>query len=102
MIIGPVSGIAPVGGGLTTARVGGPAPAAPVGTDFSSVLADLTSSAVNTLKAGESTAISGIQGQVPVQQVVESVMSAEQALQTAIAVRDKLVAAYQQISQMQI
>lgn len=41
-------------------------------------------------------------GQASVQQVVEAVMSAEQSLQTALAVRDKVVAAYQEISRMQI
>jgi flagellar hook-basal body complex protein FliE len=34
--------------------------------------------------------------------VVEHVMSAEQSLQTAIAIRDKVVSAYQEISRMPI
>ena len=42
------------------------------------------------------------QGQASVQQVVEAVMSAEQTLQGAIAIRDKVVAAYLEISRMQI
>jgi flagellar hook-basal body complex protein FliE len=58
--------------------------------------------AVNTLKAGEAAAISGLQGQTPVQNVVESVMSAERSLQTVVAIRDKIVSAYQTISQMAI
>jgi flagellar hook-basal body complex protein FliE len=72
------------------------------GADFSKVLADVASGAVNTLKAGEATAIGGIGGTRSVQQVVDAVMNAEQALQTAIAVRDKLISAYQEISRMQI
>ena len=40
--------------------------------------------------------------QAPVQQVVETVMNAEQALQTAVAVRDKLLSAYQEITRMAI
>lgn len=72
------------------------------GADFSKVLADVASSAVNTLKAGEATAIGGIGGTRTTQQVVEAVMNAEQALQTAIAVRDKLISAYQEISRMAI
>lgn len=70
--------------------------------DFSKVLADVASSTVNTLKAGEATAIGGIGGTRTTQQVVEAVMNAEQALQTAIAVRDKLISAYQEISRMAI
>jgi flagellar hook-basal body complex protein FliE len=58
--------------------------------------------AINDLKAGESAAISGLQGQSSVQHVVESVMTAERSLQTVISVRDKLVSAYQTISQMPI
>ncbi len=70
--------------------------------DFSHVLSQLTSGAVQTLQHGEAMSIEGIEGKVPVQQVVESVMSAEQTLQTVIAIRDKVVAAYQQLSQMAI
>lgn len=71
-------------------------------TDFSSVLARVSSDAVDTLKAGETASIMGITGRASVQQVVEAVMTAEQTLQTAISVRDKVVAAYQEISRMTI
>jgi flagellar hook-basal body complex protein FliE len=37
-----------------------------------------------------------------VQQVVEAVMAAEQTLQSSIAIRDKVVAAYLEVSRMQI
>ena len=62
----------------------------------------MAADAIGTLKAGEATAIAGMQGQAPLQQVVQAVMQAEQALRTAIAVRDKVVGAYQEISRMQI
>lgn len=70
--------------------------------DFSDVLAKVTSDAMTTVRTGEAAAISGIQGKASVQQVVEAVMSAEQTLQTAMAVRDKVVAAYQEVSRMAI
>jgi flagellar hook-basal body complex protein FliE len=72
------------------------------GTDFSSVLAQVSTNAVDTMKQGEAMSIAGIEGRASVQQVVESVMSAEQTLQAVVAIRDKAVAAYQQISQMAI
>jgi flagellar hook-basal body complex protein FliE len=72
------------------------------GADFSKVLAEVASGTVDTLKAGEAAAINGIGGNQSTQQVVEAVMNAEQALQTAIAVRDKLISAYQEISRMAI
>jgi flagellar hook-basal body complex protein FliE len=39
---------------------------------------------------------------MPIQDVVEAVMSAERSLQTALALRDKSVAAWQEISRMAI
>jgi flagellar hook-basal body complex protein FliE len=70
--------------------------------DFASVLAKVALNAVEALKSGEANAIAGVQGKAPVQQVVEAVMSAEQTLQGAIAIRDKVVAAYLELSRMQI
>lgn len=95
---------------LTSAGVEAPAvtpsvatpSAAPIGGDFASVLADVAASGVHTLRVGEAAAISGLQGKASTQQVVEAIMSAEQTLQTAIAIRDKVVAAYQEISRMAI
>jgi flagellar hook-basal body complex protein FliE len=76
--------------------------AAPSGVDFGQVLADVSARTIGDIKAGEATAISGLEGKASVQQVVESVMSAEESLNTAIAVRDKAVSAYQSLSQMAI
>lgn len=69
---------------------------------FGDVMAQVAARATETIKAGETNAILGMQGKASVQQVVEAVMSAEQSLQTAIAIRDKVVAAYQEISRMAI
>ena len=70
------------------------------GSDFASVLAEVAAEGVQTMRAGEAAALSGLQGKASVQQVVEAVMSAEQTLQAAIAIRDKVVGAYQEISRM--
>lgn len=72
------------------------------GTDFGDVMAQLATGLRTSLRTGEATAISGIQGKASTQQVVEAVMDAEQSLQTAIAVRDKVVAAYLELSRMPI
>jgi flagellar hook-basal body complex protein FliE len=102
-------------GSFTPIRTNGPAassatgPAAAAapsrsvsGTDFGDILADVSGQAVNSLKTAEATAISGIQGKASVAHVVQTIMTAEQTLQTALAVRDKVVAAYQEISRMAI
>ncbi len=70
------------------------------GQDFASVLAEVASEGMQTMKSGEAAALGGLQGTSPVQQVVQAVMSAEQTLQAAIAIRDKVVSAYQEISRM--
>ena len=71
------------------AGIAGPA-AAP--TDFGDVMAQVAASARDALRGGEATAIAGIQGRA----------TAQQTLQTAIAVRDKVVAAYLELSRMPI
>ncbi|MDB5642925.1 MAG: fliE [Hyphomicrobiales bacterium] len=78
------------------------APAASSGADFAQVLGSVASETVNNMRGGEAAAISGLRGQMPVQDVVEAVMSAERSLQTALALRDKTVAAFQEVTRMQI
>jgi flagellar hook-basal body complex protein FliE len=69
---------------------------------FDSVLKQVTTDAIGTLKAGEAASILAIQGKESTRRVVEALMSAEQTLQTAVAVRDKVVQAYQEITRMSI
>lgn len=70
--------------------------------DFGQMMSQVASDAVNQLKTGEATAISGLQGKATVQQVVEAVSDAQSSLQTAIAIRDKAVSAFQDITRMSI
>ncbi|GGE23789.1 flagellar hook-basal body complex protein FliE [Aureimonas endophytica] len=87
----------PVGG------VGAPALASQgAGADFGAVLAKVSTDAVATIKGAETASIAGIKGEASTQAVVDAVMGAERALQTAVVVRDKVVAAYQEISRMAI
>ena len=74
----------------------------PESEDFSSVLSNFAQQAVATIREGERTAAAGITGQVPIQDVVDKVMAAEQTLQTAMAVRDKAVSAWLEISRIPI
>ncbi len=84
------------------------APSAPAATsataggDFGQFMAQASSDALNTLKTAERTSMAGIEGKASASEVVGSVMNAERSLQTGLAIRDKAVAAFQQISQMQI
>lgn len=104
-MISAISSFRSLGGtAATTLTQTAPTAATPgvASSDFSDVFAKVSTEAIDTLKTGESAAISGIQGRSSVQHVVQAIMSAEQTLQTTIAVRDKVVAAYQEISRMGI
>ncbi len=70
--------------------------------DFASVLRDELSSAVATLARAESKAVAGVLGKASVQEVVEAVTAAELTLQKVTAVRDRLIAAYQEIQRMPV
>jgi flagellar hook-basal body complex protein FliE len=94
-----VGGSSPVEGGASAKS--STAAAAP-SEDFDSVLSRMVSDTVDTIKNAEAVSISGIKDKASVQEVVESVMAAEQSLQAAIAIRDKVVAAYMEISRMTI
>jgi flagellar hook-basal body complex protein FliE len=102
-MISSVSALSSVG---STAAAGGVAPpattAATPATDFTTALAEVASEAMGNLKSGEAAAIQGIGGNMGLQEVVSAIMSAEQTLHTAIAVRDKVVAAYQEVTRMAI
>jgi len=69
---------------------------------FGAVFERLALESFDTLKNGEAAAISGVRGTMATQEVVGAVIAAEHALQTAIAVRDKVVSAYLEISRMAI
>ena len=71
-------------------------------TSFDAVLSQLSTEAVSNLKAGEAAAMAGLQGKASTREVVDAVMKAEQSLQTVVAVRDKVIAAYLEVSRMQI
>jgi flagellar hook-basal body complex protein FliE len=69
---------------------------------FGQLMDQLTTGTVDSLKKGEASAIASVHGKISVQQAVDALMSAERTLQTSIAVRDKIVGAYQEISRMAI
>ncbi len=94
---------APATAGADLARAAaGAATAEAPGADFAAMLGELAVKASSELKQAETLSIAGVRGQASVQQVVEAVMAAEQTLHGAIAVRDKVVSAYLEISRMSI
>ena len=69
---------------------------------FGSVLKSFAQGAVGALQNGEQVSIDAIQGKASVQSAVMATMEAEQSLQAALAIRDKVVSAFLEISRMQI
>ena len=96
-----------VAGGVQRAYQAGKAiPAAstpvPVGPSFSEVLARTATETVETVRQGDRAALAGLTGALPVQQVVEATMAMESAVQVTVAVRDRMVEAYQEILRMSV
>jgi flagellar hook-basal body complex protein FliE len=86
----------------SSAPAASPAATGAAGDSFSSLLASFSKDTVGAMKTGEQMSISGISGKATTQSVVEAVMSAQEKLQTALAVRDKAVSAFNDVTRMSI
>ena len=78
------------------------APANVPGGSFSDFLSGAVKDSINTMRQGEHLASQQVQGKANLVDVVQSVNAAELTLDTVVAVRDKVVAAYQSIMNMPI
>ena len=86
--------VAGAGSGITPANIGGG--------NFSDFLSGEVKYSINTIQAGEKAAQSQVTGKGNIVDVVNSVNQAELTLDTVVAVRDKVVQAYQSIMNMPI
>ena len=78
------------------------APANLPGSSFGDFLSGAIKDATSTIRQGEHAASQQVQGKANLVDVVQSVNAAEITLDTVVAVRDKVVAAYQSIMNMPI
>jgi flagellar hook-basal body complex protein FliE len=69
---------------------------------FGDLLADSIGEAVDASRSSESISIQATSGQSDLQDVVEAVNAAEISLQTVVAIRDRVISAYQEILRMPI
>lgn len=72
------------------------------GNGFADMMAAFSKDTVDKMKTSETMSVAALQGKATTQSVVEAVMAAQESLQTALAVRDKAVSAFQDISRMPI
>jgi flagellar hook-basal body complex protein FliE len=88
-----------------TAGLGGaeaPAASGGVGEGFEAVLGQVIRQAVGTARQADAATQAGLMGQMGTTDVVMAVNRAELALQTAVAVRDRMVTAYQEVMRMAV
>ncbi len=72
------------------------------GPSFADLVKDSINSAIDTTKASETVSINAISGKADVVDLVTAINDAEMTLQTVVAVRDRVVQAYQEIMRMPI
>lgn len=72
------------------------------GTSFADMIKDSIDGAIATTKASETASIGAVTGKADVVDLVTAINDAEMTLQTVVAVRDRVVQAYQEIMRMPI
>ncbi len=72
------------------------------GPSFAELLGGVAENAVGAVKAGEATSLASLGGNADLVDIVTAVGNAEVTLQTVVAIRDRVVQAYQQILRMPI
>ena len=86
---------------LTTPSKPGAAPGA-TGLDFSSLIQSAVNGVAQSGKAAEAQAMAAAGGKADIVDVVTAVAESEAALETLVAVRDRVIAAYEEIMRMPI
>lgn len=72
------------------------------GADFGSMLKGVLNDTMHATKTAEKQIAAGAQGKAEMIDVVTAISSAETSLETVMAVRDQVIAAYQEIMRMPI
>lgn len=108
MTIGAIDAAAAYGRALSTGGLGGvasPAPAAGTGEaggGFGSMIEGMVGNAAQSMRAAEQASALQVAGKGDLIDVVTAIGAAETALDTVVAVRDRVVSAYGEIMRMQI
>ena len=84
------------------AKPGMEARVSPPGQSFADMLGDVAKDAKAAGVAAEKLSVAAVAGKADINEVVTAVTNAEVTLQTVVAVRDKVISAYQDILRMPI
>lgn len=87
---------------LTSKGVEAPGIAAPQKESFGDVLKNAAVKSIETLRGGEAASAKAVSGDASLPEVVQAITAAEVTLQTVVAVRDRMVSAYQEIMRMPV
>lgn len=80
----------------------GSTPVAKGGESFGKMLQDAASSFTDTMQKSEQASMQAVTGNADLASVTQAVTDAQVALQTVVAVRDRVISAYQDIIKMPI
>ncbi len=69
---------------------------------FGDVLKDAAMKTIQTMRAGETASARAVTGEASLPEVVQAITASEVTLQTVVALRDRLVGAYQEIMRMPV
>ncbi|MGF1455570.1 MAG: flagellar hook-basal body complex protein FliE [Alphaproteobacteria bacterium] len=72
------------------------------GASFKDMLQEAVRDGIDTAKTGEAMAAAGLNGEAAMVDVVTAISAAEVTVQSAVAVRDRVISAYQEIMRMPI
>lgn len=72
------------------------------GVSFADVMAEKVQDSIKTMKAGETASAKAVTGEADLTDVIQAVTEAELVLDTVVALRDRMISAYQEIMRMPI
>lgn len=75
---------------------------APQKESFGDVLKNAAVSSIKTLRAGEAASAKAVSGDANLPEVVQAITASEVTLQTVVAIRDRVISAYQEIMRMPV
>ena len=77
-------------------------PSGGIAASFASMVGNAATRVISNLEQAEQLSAKALHGEGDTRSVVDAVMTADQSLQAAVAIRDKIVTAYLEISRMAI
>lgn len=102
LLLQPVAPAGATAAPLPAAMSPSSAPVGPAATSFGDVLKDAATSTMDSLRGAERASLAGLRGDMPAQQVVNAVLEAETTLRTVVNIRDRAIAAYNEVMRMPI